>query len=105
MIDTSTIQKLRRQTSAGIMDIKRALEEAGGDEAKALEILRKLGQKIAQKKQAERIARDGVIGSYIHPNEKVASLVMLVCETDFVARNEEFKQLAHDIAMQVAAMK
>ncbi|MBU4482320.1 translation elongation factor Ts [Candidatus Parcubacteria bacterium] len=104
MINTQTIQKLRQQTGAGIMDIKKALEGANGDETKALEVLRKMGQKKAAKKQATRKTKDGVIGSYIHANAKVAALVVLSCETDFVAKNEKFKNLAHDIAMQVAAM-
>ncbi|HOY56120.1 MAG TPA: translation elongation factor Ts [bacterium] len=103
-IDSKIIQKLRATTGAGIMDVKKALEEAGGDEQKALEILRIRGQKIATKKQEERVAKEGAIAAYVHANGKVAALVMLACETDFVARNEEFKSLAHDIAMQVAAM-
>lgn len=103
-IDSKIIQKLRAITGAGIMDVKKALEEAGSDEQKALEILRIKGQKIATKKQEERVAKEGAIAAYVHANGKVAALVMLACETDFVARNEEFKNLAHDIAMQVAAM-
>lgn len=98
------IQKLRNQTGAGIMAIKKALAEANGDETKALDILKKQGQKIAAKKMDEREAKDGIIEGYVHSNGKVASLVMLSCETDFVAKNSEFKQLARDIAMQVAAM-
>jgi len=104
MISTEFIQKLRAETGAGIMDIKHALEEANGDENKARDILRLMGQKIAHKKQAERMAKDGLIGQYIHANGKVAALVMLSSETDFVAKNEIFKSLAHDLAMQVAAM-
>jgi len=104
MINTQTIQKLRQQTSAGIMNIKKALEEAENDETKALEILRKMGQKLASKKQTNRETKDGIIGSYIHPNNKIATLILLSCETDFVAKNEEFKKLAHDLAMQVAGM-
>ena len=99
------IQKLRNQTGAGMMDIKKALDEAGGDEKKALDILRKKGQKIAAKKQDERSAKDGLVESYIHANGKVGAMIVLACETDFVAKNEEFKKLAHEIAMQVAAMK
>ncbi len=103
-IDSKIIQKLRADTGAGIMDVKKALEEVAGDEQKALEILRIKGQRIAVKKQEERVAKEGTIASYVHANGKVATLIMLACETDFVARNEEFKNLAHDIAMQVAAM-
>ena len=96
------IIKLRKQTGAGINDIKEALEEAGGEEEKALEILRKKGQKIVSKR-AGREAGEGWIGSYVHANGKGAGIVKLACETDFVARNEDFKELAHDIAMQVVA--
>lgn len=99
------IQKLRETTGAGIMDIKAALEAAGGDEHQVLDELRKKGQKIAAKKQAEREAKDGVVDAYIHAGGKVGSMIMLACETDFVAKNEEFKALAHEIAMQVAAMR
>ncbi len=105
MANLELIQKLRKQTGAGMMDVKQALEEAGGDEAKAIEILRKKGQKIAARKQQEREAKDGLVEAYIHAGGKVGSMIVLACETDFVARNEEFKALAHEIAMQVAAMK
>lgn len=104
MIDAQTIQKLRQLTGAGMMDAKKALTEAHGDETKALEILRQMGQKIAAKKQLERLAKEGLIEAYVHMNGKVASLIMLGCETDFVAKNQEFKTLAHDLAMQIAAM-
>jgi elongation factor Ts len=103
-ISKDLIQKLREQTGAGIMDVKNAVQEANGDEEKVLELLRKRGQKIAAKKQAEREAKEGIIEAYVHGNNKTATLVQLTCETDFVAKNEEFKGLAHDIAMQVAAM-
>lgn len=96
------IKKLREQTGAGMMDAKRAVEEAGGDETKAIEILRKRGQKIASKKQAERETKEGLVECYSH-GRRVGSMVLLACETDFVAKNEEFKVLAHEIAMQVAA--
>jgi len=104
MISTKLIQKLRADTGAGIMDIKHALQEAQGDENKAINILRQMGQKIANKKQMERTANEGAIGNYIHANGKIAALVALSSETDFVAKNEFFKTLAHDLAMQVAAM-
>ena len=99
------IQKLRNQTGAGMMDVKQALEEAKGDENKALEVLRKKGQKIAAKKQAERDVKDGLVEAYVHNGGKVGSMVVLACETDFVAKNKDFKELAHEVAMQVAAMK
>lgn len=105
MANLELIQKLRKQTGAGMMDVKQALDEANGDESKAVEILRKKGQKIAAKKQQEREAKDGLVEAYIHAGGKVGSMIVLACETDFVARNEEFKALAHEIAMQVAAMK
>ncbi len=100
MSDKELLIKLRRQTGAGIVDIKEALEEAGNDEEKAIEILRKKGQKIAAKR-ADRQTGEGVIGSYVHANGKLGAMVQLQCETDFVARNEEFTQLAYDIAMHV----
>jgi len=85
------------------MDAKEVLEKTNGDIEKAIELLRKRGQKIAAEKQS-REAKEGWIGHYIHTNGKVAALVELYCETDFVARNAEFKELAHNIAMQIAAM-
>jgi len=102
MSDKATIIQIRNKTGAGIMDIKEALEAAGGDEDKALELLRKKGQKIAAKR-AERDAGEGWVGSYVHATGKVAALVRLQCETDFVARNPQFQELAHDIAMHVVA--
>lgn len=97
------IKKIRERTGAGVVAIKNALGESGGDEEKAIEILRKLGHSKAAKK-AEREAREGVVVSYVHSNNKVGALVKLLCETDFVARNEEFQGLAKDIAMHVTAM-
>ncbi|MFH1457027.1 MAG: elongation factor Ts [Patescibacteria group bacterium] len=102
-ISMELILKLREKTGAGIMDVKKALEEAGNDEVKALELLYEKGQKIAAKKQAEREAKEGIVEAYTHGNKKMATLVQLACETDFVAKNQEFQELAHDIAMQVAA--
>ncbi len=96
------IKKLRIQTGAGVMDVKEALDEAGGDEAKALELLRKKGLKVAAKKQ-DRSAEEGRIDVYIHSNGKIGAMVALACETDFVARNEEFQDLAKSIAMHIAA--
>lgn len=96
------VKQLREITGAGILDCQQALSQAKGDLDKALDLLRKKGQKIAQNK-AVRSANEGIIESYIHSNSKIGVLVELVCETDFVARSEEFKQLGHDIAMQIAA--
>lgn len=102
-ITTDQIKSLRQQAGAGILECRKALEETKGDEGKALLILRKKGLKIAEKKQA-RETKQGLIETYSHNNGKVVSVVELLCETDFVARNEEFKALAHELAMQVAAM-
>ncbi len=96
------IKKIRERTGAGVVVIKKALDEAGGNEEKAIEILRKQGQSKAAKK-ADRAANEGVVVSYVHSN-KVGVLVKLLCETDFVARNVEFVELAKDIAMHIAAM-
>ncbi len=104
MISASEVKKLRAQTGAPMMKVKEALAEAKGDIAKAIEVLRKKGAEIAAEKST-RQAHEGVIASYIHNNEKIGVLVELNCETDFVARNPDFKQLGKDIAMQVAAMR
>ena len=97
------IRALRDQTGAGIMDCKQALEDNDNDINKANEALRQKGFAQAARR-ANRDTTEGVIESYIHTGGRVGALVELGCETDFVARNEEFKQVAHDIAMQVAAM-
>lgn len=101
-IALETIKALREATGAGIVDVQQALHEAGGDQAKAIDILRKKGKSAAVKK-ADRTAREGVIGSYVHSNWKIGAFVALACETDFVARNPEFRELAHDLALHVAA--
>ncbi|MFH0731762.1 MAG: translation elongation factor Ts [Candidatus Omnitrophota bacterium] len=100
--DLDKIKDLREKTSAGMMDCKIALAEAGGDEVKAVEILRKKGVALAAKK-ASRTAKEGVIASYIHTNNKIGVLVEVNCETDFVARNDVFKNFVKDLTMQVAA--
>lgn len=96
------IKKLREKTGAGMVEIQKALSESDGNEEKAVEILRKRGQEKAVKK-TDRRAEEGVIVSYVHSNHKAGAMVKLLCETDFVARNDEFKTLARDIAMQVVA--
>ncbi|EKE10621.1 MAG: hypothetical protein ACD_15C00225G0005 [uncultured bacterium] len=96
------IKNLRERTGAGIVEVKKALEEAKGDDNLAVEILRKRGQEKAMKK-SDRVAGEGVIASYIHSNGRVGAMVKLLCETDFVGRNEEFKALAQDIAMHITA--
>ena len=98
------IKKLRAETSAGVSDVTKALEEASNDLNKARELLRKRGVEIAEKKK-ERQTFEGIIDSYIHSNGKVGVLLSLLCETDFVARTDDFKSLAHEISMQIAAME
>jgi elongation factor Ts len=101
-VTAAGVKALREKTGAGMMECKNALAEAGGDEAQAIELLRKRGLASAKKKEG-RIAAEGVVGSYIHMGGKVGVLVEVNCETDFVARTEEFQQLVKDIAMHVAA--
>lgn len=101
-ITAASVQALRKATGVGMMDCKRALTEAKGDAEKATEILRKKGAMRAAKRQ-NRETREGLIHSYIHTGGKIGALVELNCETDFVARTDEFQQLAKDIAMHVAA--
>lgn len=96
------IVKLRELTGAGIMDCKRALAESKGNFDKACEVLRKRGLEVARKK-SERVTKEGQVVSYVHAGGKIAALVELSCETDFVARNEVFQRFARDVAMQVAA--
>ena len=102
--DIDKVKALRDSTGLSFNQIKKALDEAGGDEAKATEILKSYGAAQAEKK-SERAVKEGIVESYIHNNRKVGTLVELLCETDFVARNEEFRALAHDLAMHVAAMR
>lgn len=102
MVDPKTVMKLREQTGAGMMDAKRALKETGGDLGAAAELLRKQGIVKAEKK-TERTTGEGLVHAYIHAGGKVGAMVLVLCETDFVARNEQFKEFVHDIAMQVAA--
>lgn len=101
-ITADRVKELRERTGIGMMECKRSLEEAAGDMDKAIDILRKKGYARAQDK-ADRIAGEGLIGSYIHSNGKIGVLVELNCETDFVARNEEFKDLLKNLAMHIAA--
>ena len=96
------VKNLRERTGAGVMDCKAALEASQGDPQGAVEYLRKKGLADAAKK-SHREARDGVVVSYIHPGSKIGVLVEVNCETDFVARTEDFQQLVKDVAMQVAA--
>jgi elongation factor Ts len=102
----STIEKikqLREETAAGMMDVKRALEESDGDIEGARRVLRERGQAIAAKK-SQRETKEGLIQAYVHFNGRVGTLVEVNCETDFVARTQDFKQFARDVALQVASM-
>src|SRR6266576_377413 len=101
-INAAAIKALREKTGAGMMDCKKAITEAEGNEERAIEILRERGLASAKKKEG-RVAAEGVVGSYIHMGGKVGVLVEVNCETDFAARSEEFQQLVKDIAMHVAA--
>ena len=101
-ITAASVQDLRKATGAGMMDCKRALIEADGDPEKATDILRKKGAMKAIKRQ-DRETREGLIHSYVHMGGKIGVLVELNCETDFVARTDEFQQLAKDLAMHIAA--
>ena len=101
-ITAGSVKSLREKTGAGMIDCKNALVEANGDENAAVEILRKKGRATAGKK-AGRVTAEGVVGSYIHMGGKVGVLVEINCESDFVARGEEFQQLVKDVAMHVAA--
>ena len=101
-ITAQMVKELRERSGAGIMECKRALSESGGDIDEAELILRKRGIDVAQKK-ASRAANEGSIGSYIHAGSKLGVLVEINCETDFVARTDDFQSLVHDVAMHVAA--
>ncbi len=103
MIYIDQIKQLRQETLVSISECKKALEEAGGDFEKAKKILKKWGKELAGKK-AEREVSLGIVESYIHPNKRVGAMVELCCETDFVARSEDFKKLAHELCLQIAAM-
>jgi elongation factor Ts len=103
-ISAQAVKELREQTGAGFMDCKRALEETGGDLAAAIALLRERGQAAAAKR-ADRAAHDGVVGSYIHTGGRIGVLIEVNCETDFVARTDQFQKLVRDLAMQVAGMR
>ncbi len=101
-VDAKLVKELRDRTGAGIMDCKKALLEAEGDIERAIEVLRQMGIAKAEKK-LDREAKDGRVDSYIHPGSKLGVLIEVNCETDFVASTDEFKELVHNLAMQVAA--
>lgn len=102
-ISMADIKKLREKTGAGVMDAKKALEESKGDMKKAEAWVKEKGMARAEKK-SDRETKEGYIASYVHTTGKVAALVEIQCETDFVARNEEFRSMAQNVAMQVASM-
>ncbi|MBI1749879.1 MAG: translation elongation factor Ts [Acidobacteria bacterium] len=102
-IPAQLVKELRERTNAGFSDCRAALVESNGDIEKAIDILRKKGQAAAQKKAA-RAASEGLVGSYIHAGGKIGVLVEVNCESDFVARTEQFQQLCHDVAMHIAAL-
>ena len=104
MINTDQIKKLREETEVSVSECKKALEEAKGNLKIAKEILRKRGKEWAKKK-AEREVREGIVASYIHPNKKIGVLLELNCETDFVAESQDFQNLAHELCLQIAAMR
>ncbi|NLW44651.1 MAG: translation elongation factor Ts [Syntrophomonadaceae bacterium] len=104
MITAAMVKELRERTGVGMMDCKNALVEAGGDMEKAIELLRTKGLAQAAKK-ASRLASEGLVSSYVHMGGRIGVLVEVNCETDFVAKTDEFKALCHDLAMQIAASK
>jgi elongation factor Ts len=103
MIPIEKIKKLRQETSLSISQCKKALEKAKGDLEKAKEILKEWGEKFAQTQQKKE-TKEGVIASYVHPNKRIGVLLEICCESDFVAKSEEFQKLAHEICLQIAAM-
>ncbi len=103
-ITLELIQQLRDRTGVGMMDCKKALTEAGGDIEKAIELLRKKGAAVAEKR-AGNVTAEGIVHAYIHPGARVGVLIEINCETDFVARSEEMAKFAQDICMQIAALR
>jgi elongation factor Ts len=103
-ISAQAVKQLRELTGAGFMDCKRALEETGGDVDKAVALLRERGQAAAARK-AGREAREGLIGSYVHTGGRIGVIIEVNCETDFVARNDQFQKLVRDLAVQVAGLR
>jgi len=104
MTTIDQIKQLREETAVSISDCKKALEKAGGDFKKAKEILKKMGKDLAGKRTG-RETQQGIIESYIHPNKKIGVLLELNCETDFVAKSPDFRELAHELCLQIAAVR
>jgi len=103
MVSIAQIKKLRQETGVSVIECKKALEKTQGDINLAKEILRKWGKNFAEKK-LKRTTEEGLIETYIHPNKKIGAILKLGCESDFVARSEEFQKLAHELCLQIAAM-
>lgn len=103
VLSTSVIKELRERTGVGIMDCKKALLEVEGDLERAVEILAQRGLALAQKK-VDRVANNGIVEAYVHPGGHIGALIEVNCETDFVANTEEFKELVHNLVLQIAAM-
>lgn len=103
-IPATAVKEVREKTNAGVLDCRKALEQCNGDIAQAIDALRQKGFAMAEKR-ASRAVGEGIVAAYLHHNSKVGALVELNCETDFVARNEDFKRLAYDIAMHVVASR
>ncbi len=104
MVSIEQIKQLRDETELSISEVKKALEETGGDMLKAKELLKALGKKLVAKK-ADRETNSGLVVSYVHPNSKMGVLLDIRCESDFVANGPDFKNLAHELCLQIAAMK
>ena len=103
-LDMNLVKQLREITGLGMMDCKKALEEAGGDVQRAVDLLRKKGAAVAAKR-SEKATSEGIVHTYIHPGSQVGVMIELNCETDFVARTDELKNFAHDICLHIAALK
>lgn len=103
MVSIDLIKQLREETGISIAECKKALEQGGGDMAKAKELLRSWGKEVALKKQS-RETKEGLVEAYVHATGKVGAMVVVRCETDFVARSQDFKTLCHEIALQIASM-
>jgi len=104
MNDAEKIKEVRDITGLSYKEIKKALDEAKGDKVKALELLKTLGVEVAEKKSSRQV-KEGLVDAYIHSTKKLGAMVEILCETDFVARNVEFQNLAHELAMHIAAAK
>jgi len=103
-MDIDLVKQLREETSVSVSDCKKALEETNGDLDRAKELLREWGKEVASKKSSREI-KSGIVDMYLHPNKKVGVMIQLGCETDFVAKSDDFQKLAHELCLQIASMK